>query len=204
MPSRINIGPEDGPYVAINESSGNLQLEDNSGNVVAEWDETNAQWDFANNTLANVDALNSNSVNTEKLRTEPNRVVVGLSDDIVVADDTITTIEWDTVLDGDESLLSENAVEVPSDVSHAKLNCGIEFEEEVKLTQLDPRLNGSSVPYAGGSFLSETTARDQQFVTGWIEVDGGDEFTTRVRQESGGDLELLARNRITSLEVWFL
>ena len=66
MPSRINIGPEDGPYVAINESSGNLQLEDNSGNVVAEWDETNAQWDFANNTLANVDALDSNSVNTEQ------------------------------------------------------------------------------------------------------------------------------------------
>ena len=66
MPSRINIGPEDGPYVAINESSGNLQLEDNSGNVVAEWDEGNAQWDFANNTLNNVDALNSNSVNTEQ------------------------------------------------------------------------------------------------------------------------------------------
>ena len=66
MPSRINIGPENGPYVAINESSGNLQLEDNSGNVVAEWDETNAQWDFANNTLNNVDALNSNSVSTEK------------------------------------------------------------------------------------------------------------------------------------------
>ena len=70
MPSRINIGPEDGPYVAINESSGNLQLEDNSGNVVAEWDETNAQWDFANNTLNNVDALNSNSVNTEQIGNE--------------------------------------------------------------------------------------------------------------------------------------
>ena len=65
MASRINIGPEDGPYVAINESSGNLQLEDNSGNVVAEWDETNGQWDFANNTLNNVDALNSDSVNTD-------------------------------------------------------------------------------------------------------------------------------------------
>ena len=71
MASRINIGPEDGPYVAINESSGNLQLEDNSGNVVAEWDEGNAQWDFANNTLANVDALNSNSVNTDSLPNTP-------------------------------------------------------------------------------------------------------------------------------------
>ena len=67
MPSRINIGPENGPFVAINESSGNLQLEDNSGNVVAEWDETNAQWDFANNTVNNVDALDSNSVNTNSI-----------------------------------------------------------------------------------------------------------------------------------------
>ena len=66
MASRINIGPEDGPYVAINEENGNLQLEDNGGNVVAEWDETNTQWDFANNTLNNVDALNSNSVSTEE------------------------------------------------------------------------------------------------------------------------------------------
>ena len=75
MPSRINIGPENGPYVAINESSGNLQLEDNSGNVVAEWDETNAQWDFANNTLNNVDALNSNSVNTENLDNDNGKII---------------------------------------------------------------------------------------------------------------------------------
>ena len=70
MPSRINIGPENGPYVGINEENGNLQLEDNSGNVVAEWDETNAQWDFANNTLNNVDALNSNSVSTNASDTD--------------------------------------------------------------------------------------------------------------------------------------
>ena len=65
MPSRINIGPENGPYVAINESSGNLQLEDNSGNVVAEWDETNAQWDFVENDISGVGAFDSESVNTE-------------------------------------------------------------------------------------------------------------------------------------------
>ena len=86
MPSRINIGPEDGPYVAINESSGNLQLEDNSGNVVAEWDETNAQWDFANNTLNNVDALNSNSVNTEGL---DSKTIRGLADFVVQEGQTI-------------------------------------------------------------------------------------------------------------------
>ena len=52
---------------SIDENNGNLAIRDTNGNVVAEWDDTNAQWDFANNTLNNVDALNSNSVNTESL-----------------------------------------------------------------------------------------------------------------------------------------
>ena len=96
MPSRINIGPENGPYVAINESSGNLQLEDNSGNVVAEWDETNAQWDFANNTLNNVDALNSNSVNTGDLENEdgdPDRRFNRIERDVLDADETLVTFD---------------------------------------------------------------------------------------------------------------
>ena len=56
---------------SIDENSGNLAIRDINGNVVAEWDETNAEWDFANNTLNNVDALNSNSVNTEQLKNNP-------------------------------------------------------------------------------------------------------------------------------------
>ena len=52
---------------SIDENNGNLAIRDTNGNVVAEWDETNTQWDFANNTLNNVGALNSNSVNTEEL-----------------------------------------------------------------------------------------------------------------------------------------
>ena len=70
MPSRINIGPEDGPYVAINESSGNLQLEDNSGNVVAEWDDGESQWDFVENDISGVGAFDSESVNTERASIE--------------------------------------------------------------------------------------------------------------------------------------
>ena len=52
---------------SIDEDSGNLAIRDTNGNVVAKWDEGNAQWDFANNTLNNVDALNSNSVSTGAL-----------------------------------------------------------------------------------------------------------------------------------------
>jgi len=57
MVSRINIGPDGGPYIAINENSGDIELEDNSGNVVAKWDETNTQWDFISNDIQNVGSL---------------------------------------------------------------------------------------------------------------------------------------------------
>ena len=97
MPSRINIGPENGPYVGINEENGNLQLEDNSGNVVAEWDDTNAQWDFANNTLNNVDALDSNSVNTVKARVEQVALSVDFDNNLTIPDDTATDLDFDVV-----------------------------------------------------------------------------------------------------------
>jgi len=57
MVSRINIGPDGGPYIAINENNGDIELEDNSGNVVAKWDETNTQWDFSTNDIQNVGSL---------------------------------------------------------------------------------------------------------------------------------------------------
>jgi len=58
------MGPDGGPYIAINENSGNIELEDNTGTTVAIWDDTNSQWDFQNNPISNVDSLTSNSVNT--------------------------------------------------------------------------------------------------------------------------------------------
>lgn len=65
MPSRINMGPDGGPYIAINENNGDIELEDNTGTTVAVWDDTNSQWDFQNNPISNVDTLTSNSVNTD-------------------------------------------------------------------------------------------------------------------------------------------
>ena len=64
MPSRINIGPEDGPYIAINENNGDIELEDNTGAVVAKWDDGQSQWDFVGNDISGVGAFDSESVNT--------------------------------------------------------------------------------------------------------------------------------------------
>src|SRR6056297_3138195 len=59
MPSRIDIGPEGGPFVAINENSNDLELQDINGNVIAVWDETEGQWDFKTNDLANVGGIDA-------------------------------------------------------------------------------------------------------------------------------------------------
>ena len=59
MVSRIDIGPDGGPYVAINENSNDLELQDINGNVIAVWDETEGQWDFKTNDLANVGGIDA-------------------------------------------------------------------------------------------------------------------------------------------------
>lgn len=62
MTSRINIGPDGGPFIAINENSGDIELEDNSGTVVAKWDESASEWNLQNNPLANVASLETSTV----------------------------------------------------------------------------------------------------------------------------------------------
>ena len=67
MASRINIGPENGPYIAINENNGDIELQDNTGGVVAKWDDGQSQWDFVENNISGVGAFDSESVNTEQI-----------------------------------------------------------------------------------------------------------------------------------------
>ena len=70
MPSRIDIGPEGGPFVAINENSNDLELQDINGNVIAKWDETAGQWDLNNNSLTGINSIDASSANVESLSTE--------------------------------------------------------------------------------------------------------------------------------------
>ena len=82
MASRINIGPEDGPYIAINENNGDIELEDNTGAVVAKWDDGQSQWDFVENDISGVGAFDSESVNTEdNVAKVNNRVVYAAHED---------------------------------------------------------------------------------------------------------------------------
>ena len=69
MVSRIDIGPDGGPYVAINENSNNLELQDINGNVIAKWDETAGQWDLNNNSLTGINTIDASSANVGDLDT---------------------------------------------------------------------------------------------------------------------------------------
>ena len=65
MPSRIDIGPEGGPFVAINENSNDLELQDINGNVIAKWDETAGAWDFQTNDLENVGGIDATGLTSD-------------------------------------------------------------------------------------------------------------------------------------------
>ena len=82
MPSRINIGPENGPFVAINENNGDIELEDNTGAVVAKWDDGQSQWDFVENDISGVGAFDSESVNTESINIESTYHYAGSDEDL--------------------------------------------------------------------------------------------------------------------------
>ncbi|HMA78218.1 MAG TPA: hypothetical protein VKP88_03680, partial [Candidatus Paceibacterota bacterium] len=80
MVSRIDIGPDGGPYVAINENSNDLELQDINGNVIAVWDETEGQWDLNNNSLTNINAIDASSATLSETRTESSVTVTGEQD----------------------------------------------------------------------------------------------------------------------------
>jgi hypothetical protein len=62
MASEIFLGPDGGPYVSVNENNGDIELKDNSGNVVAFWDESNTQWDFQSNGLTNLASVSTDDI----------------------------------------------------------------------------------------------------------------------------------------------
>ena len=120
MPSRINIGPEDGPYVAINENNGDIELQDNTGAVVAKWDDGQSQWDFVENDISGVGAFDSESVNTESIEIGGRQQDYVLTEDAnspgdIDGEDSID-VTLDNPIGNHESLLIKFGVEARSSV----------------------------------------------------------------------------------------
>ena len=158
MVSRIDIGPDGGPYVAINENSNNLELQDINGNVIAKWDETEGQWDLNNNSLTGINAINASSANVEQLDTPG---LVGLSqadisDHVKHQGFSITLDgEWHTVFD----------IDSPVDVWFGQINgpapsaIRVTFSDDS--TETIGGLSGSGNSPSGGTSVFDTDANDQ-------------------------------------------
>ena len=196
MPSRINIGPENGPYVAINEENGNLQLEDNSGNVVAEWDETNAQWDFANNTLNNVDALNSNSVSTEVLASDERAGWGEPVIDVSVAPDTPTfSFALDSPLDEGEEILID-ILQIGAESSGTEIRLNVDELDDNRFwyrKSNEPPTAGANqwfltdIPTSNMGFSGDLIVRETRFDTAVLPNVTIAETEGQVIQEGGCD-----------------
>ena len=175
MPSRINIGPENGPYVAINEENGNLQLEDNSGNVVAEWDDGQSQWDFVENDISGVGAFDSESVTTEVSRTgtEPvhNVKFYGATGDG-------STDDTNAINEAIDSAPSEGVVYFPrgsyrvTETITLQKDITIRFEGSFASENGD--IIGPRITQADGDNVSPLVKTDEVRISGSIAVDGND------------------------------
>jgi len=71
MPSRIDIGPQAGPFVSINENNSDLELLSASGSIIAKWDSTTTQWDANATDITNVKSLNTTDISATDSLTLP-------------------------------------------------------------------------------------------------------------------------------------
>jgi len=106
MPSRIDIGPEGGPFVAINENSNDLELQDINGNVIAVWDETAGEWDLNNNSLTNINAIDADAVAADDLTITSSLSAVELG----VSDDPTAMTQWLQHLNNNGGVQNKRAV----------------------------------------------------------------------------------------------
>jgi len=192
MPSRINMGPDGGPYIGINENNGNIELEDNTGTTVTIWDDANSQWDFQNNPISNVDSLTSNSVNTDELFSAPAGVRLQSSTQQTLGNNTVEQLTWDqaseynTEADDFADLANDRIVIPNSEYSYARLKVSLRFLSSIKVNFVDTQKNGGL--YDGRAFYQPQQAFKSVFLTSsWVPISQGDAFISRVRQESGAD-----------------
>jgi hypothetical protein len=82
---------------ALEESSGDLVINDTNGNTVLRWDDTNAKWQLAatldadGNDVTNVGALGTDEVTTKKLATDQGTVWSQASNDLLQTSPALTT-----------------------------------------------------------------------------------------------------------------
>ena len=201
MPSRINIGPENGPYIAINENNGDIELQDNTGAVVAKWDDGQSQWDFVENDISGVGAFDSESVNTGILHITNGPASYTLNNAIDVPNDTATDIdEWAEDTDPIGSM-SEGKDWSPNEDGVYLIIANLTAESlsgsdaEVRPTVSDHSI-GPDFRFGAWNSMGNIAANDFAF---WVSLNESDSVALDVRHRSGEQETL--RQTTTQMQI---
>jgi hypothetical protein len=148
------------------------------------------------------DLTNVGAVETDEVKTAPTGSIVFLDGNQIVADNTLSEVEWATETNRGvvSNLLSNNAVVVPSGYNWAHVQIGLQWEVAVDMDVARLRLNGSNT--VGGP-TGETLPSSQLWEWSYqrIPVSQGDEITLDVRHQAGADREIVDFDDKTYLEV---
>ena len=198
MPSRIDIGPEGGPFVAINENSNNLELQDINGNVIAKWDETAGQWDLNNNSLTGINTINASSVDTEQtdiFQVKGSLGVAGGSSQSI-DDSSITKVEWSSVEREDGDVVSvddtDDNITVLKDGLYA-VNTRVAWNSDADWSTGDSvrtfvYVNGSREIFNRANKAG--TDAEERRAFGMLDLSANDVVDVRVEQRSGSSISL--------------
>jgi len=200
------MGPDGGPYIAINENSGNIELEDNTGTTVAIWDDANSQWDFQNNPISNVDSLTSNSVNTGRAIIGEFGPTVTLSAPQTISSGTITKVQFDSIDAGDADSFdtANNKYVVPADGDYL-VTGGVRFDSDSGWSTGDSmnailNLNGGTL-YDTNNNKTGTGEETSTIPLIRYSLTSGDEITLSVFQDSGAGKTVAGGSIRTVLSV---
>ena len=199
MPSRINIGPENGPYIAINENNGDIELQDNTGGVVAKWDDGQSQWDFVENNISGVGAFDSESVNTNSIAIERLSDMARADVDQTVPDDAFTQISFDSYAESQNDLdgwdFSTNTFTAPENGKY-RVKFAISWRSDTDDVVID-----------AGGFSNDNLMRfdmpaEEKFTESYFtQLNEGDTIDFEVRQRTGADRDIRSSNFGVNAEV---
>lgn len=143
--------------------------------------------------------VNNDSVSTDAIHTTPQGARLTLSSTQSVADDTLTTINYDSVERDTDNFadLSSDAITIPSDdYSFARLKVQLRWASASDVDLLKFQKNGGG--FGGNAELSyeqPSVFTLPAITSSWVPVSANDSFTVQVRHITGTTVDLDASSR---------
>ena len=225
MVSRIDLGPDGGPYVEIDEDAGDLVIRTPNNNVdfndeallniasvAVDSLTTNndASINFSNDDLTNigtasVTALEAESVSTERITIESTAANYALKNDISLTNDSFTAIdEWEQRFDPIGSM-SNGENWSPDEEGTYLFDLTLVVDDipddgEVSVQDTFASLNPNQ-QFADWTANGNRTSCRLSFITDPEQFGVGDTASFDIRQRTGSTVDLDSTNQITNMDI---